>query len=60
MWKRPCRRQKLLVIEEIGKVKTNKSFAYGINRCLMTEIGESVRVFGKTLQRVNVSLIALV
>ena len=52
--------EKLLVIKEIGKVKTNKSIAERINRCVMTEIGESVRIFRKILQRENVSLIAVV
>ena len=60
MWKRPCRRQKRLVIEEIAKGKTNKTIAERINRCVMTEIGKSVRIFGKILQRGNVSLIAVV
>ena len=31
--------EKLLVIKEIGKFKTNKSIAKTINRCVMTEIG---------------------
>ena len=47
--------EKLLVIDEIGKVKTNKSIAERINRCVMTEKGESVRIFGKILQRVNLA-----
>ena len=33
-------RKELLVIKEIGKIKTNKSVAGRINRCVMTEIGE--------------------
>ena len=41
--------EKLLVIEEISQVKTNKPIAKRINRCVMTEIGESVRIFGKIL-----------
>ena len=45
MRKRPCRGQKLLVIEEIGKVKITKSVAERINRCMMTGIGESVRIW---------------
>ena len=45
--------EKVLVIKEITKVKTNKSNAERINRCVMTEIGESVRIFGKILQRGN-------
>ena len=44
--------EKLFVINEIGKVKTNKSIAKRINRCVMTEIGKTVRIFGKNpLQR---------
>ena len=34
--------EKVLVIKEIAKVKTNKSIAERINRCVMTEIGESM------------------
>ena len=45
--------EKVLVIKEITKVKTNKSNAERINRYVMTEIGESVRIFGKILQRGN-------
>ena len=52
--------KKVLVITEITKVKTNKSIAERINRDLMTEIGESVRIFGKILQRANVRMIAVV
>ena len=37
--------QKVRVIKEITKVKTNKSIAKRINRCVMTETGESVRIF---------------
>ena len=37
--------EKVLVIKEITKVRTNKSIAERINRCVMTEIGESVRIF---------------
>ena len=36
--------EKVLVVKEIAKVKTNKSIAERINRCVMTEIGESVRI----------------
>ena len=43
--------KKPIVMKEIGKVKTNKSFAERIYRCVMTEIGESVRIFGKILQK---------
>ena len=52
--------KKLLVIKEIAKAKTNKSIGERINRCVMTEIGVSVGIFGKILQRGNVSLIAVV
>ena len=52
--------EKVLAIIEITKVKTNKSIAEGINRCVMTEIGESVRIFRKILQRGNPGLIAVV
>ena len=52
--------KKLLVIKEIAKAKTNKSVAERINRCVMTEICESVRIFGEILQRGNVSLNAMV
>ena len=50
--------EKVLVIKEIAKVKTNKSIAERINRCVMTKIGE--RIFGKILQRGNLGLIAVV
>ena len=60
MWERPCRSEKLLVVEEMDKVKTNKTIAERLNRCVMTEIGKSVRIFGKILQRGNVILIAVV
>ena len=52
--------EKVLVIKEIPKVRTNKSIAGRINRCVMTEIGESVRNLGKILQRGNLGLIAMV
>ena len=42
--------KKLLVIKEIAKAKTNESIGERINRCVMTEIGESVRIFGKTFK----------
>ena len=51
--------EKVLVIKEITKGKTNKSIAERINRCVMTEIGESVKIFGKILQRGNLVLIAV-
>ena len=41
--------KKLLVIKEIAKAKTNKSIGERINRCVMTEIGVSVGIFGKIL-----------
>ena len=37
--------EKLLVIKEMGKVKTNESIAERINRCVMTEMGESKEFF---------------
>ena len=52
--------EKVLAIKEITKVKTNKSIAERMNRCVMTEIGESVRIFTKILQRGNLGLIAVV
>ena len=41
--------EKVLAIKEITKVKRNKSIAERMSRCVMTEIGESVRIFGKIL-----------
>ena len=41
------------------KIKTNKSIAERMNRCVMTEIPESVRIFGKILQRGNLGLITV-
>ena len=52
--------EKVLVIKEIAKVSTNKSIVGRINRCVITEIGESVRTFGKIFQRANLGLIAVV
>ena len=52
--------ENVLVINEITKVETNKSITERINRCVMTEIGKSVRIFGKILQRGNLGLIAVV
>ena len=53
--------EKVLVIKEIAKVKKiNKSIAERINRCVVTKIGESERIFGKILQRGNLGLIAVV
>ena len=39
--------EKLLVIKEIAKGKTNKSIVERINQCVMTEIGESCEDFWK-------------
>ena len=52
--------ENVLVIKEIAKVKTNKSVAERINRCVMTKIGEIVTIFVKILQRENLGLIAVV
>ena len=52
--------ENVLVIKEIAKVKTNKSIGERINHCVMTEIGETVRIFEKILQRGNLGLIAVV
>ena len=52
--------EKVLAIKEITKVKTNKSIAERMNRCVMTEICESVRIFRKILHRRNLGLIAVV
>ena len=52
--------EKLLVIEEIAKAKTNKSIAERKSRCAMTERGKGVRILGKILQRGNVSVISMV
>ena len=42
--------EKVLTIKEITKVKTNKSIAERMNRCVMTEICESVGIFGKSFK----------
>ena len=52
--------EKVLAIKEISRVKTNKSIAERKNRCVMTEICESVRIFRKTLQRGNLDIIVVV
>ena len=52
--------EKVLAIKEITKVKTNKSIVERMNRFVMTEIGESVTIFRKILQRGNLGLIAVV
>ena len=49
-----------VLIKELAKVKTNKSIAERINRCVMTERGERVRIFRKILQRGNLDLIVVV
>ena len=51
--------EKVFAIKEKAKVKTNKLIAERINLCVMTEIGESVRIFGIILQRGNLGLIAI-
>ena len=48
--------EKLLVIKEIAKAKTTRSIGERINELIV----ESVRIFGKILQRGNVNLIAVV
>ena len=45
--------EEVLVIKKIAKVRTNISIAKRIDRCVITEIGESVRNFRKILQRRN-------
>ena len=50
--------EKVLVIKEIAIVRTNKSIAGRINRCVMC--GESVRILGKIPQSENLVLIAMV
>ena len=45
--------EEVLVIKKISKVRTNISIAKRIDRCVITEIGESVRNFRKILQRGN-------
>ena len=52
--------EKVLVIKETTKVKTNKSISERIKLSVMKEIDESVRIFGKILQRGNLGLIAVV
>ena len=46
-----AKREKDLVIKEIAKVKTDKSIAERVNCCVMTEVDESVRIFGKILKK---------
>ena len=52
--------EKVFAIKEITKVKTNKSIAERMNRCVMTEICESVRIFKKIIQRGNLGLFVVV
>ena len=52
--------EKVRAIKEITTVKTNKQIAERMNRCVNTEISESVWIFTKILQRGNLSLIAVV
>ena len=52
--------EKVLAIKEIAKVKTNRSIVERMNRCVMTEMDESIRIFRKILQRGNLDLIAVV
>ena len=52
--------KKSLLLKEIAKVKTNKSVAETINRCVVTKIGENLRIFGNILERGNLGLIAVV
>ena len=40
-------KESLIVTKKIAKVKTKKSIAKRIKLCVMTEIGDSVRIFGK-------------
>ena len=42
--------EKVVVIKEITKVKTNKSIVERINRCVMTQIGESLRILEKSFK----------
>ena len=48
--------EKVFVIEEIAKVRTNKSIAGRMNYCVITDIGN----FGKIPQRENLSLMVVV
>ena len=52
--------KKVLFIKEIAEVRTNESIAERINRCVVTEMGKIVRIFGKILQRENLGMIAVV
>ena len=54
-----CRKD-LAVLKEIAKVKSTKSIAERIGCCVLTKIGESVRIFEKILQKGNLGLIAMV
>ena len=46
--------------KKTAKVRTNKSITGRINRCVMTEIVESVRILGKILQRGKLDLFVVV
>ena len=52
--------EEVLVIQKIAKVRTNISISEKTNLCVMTEIGESVRIFGKIFKEGNLGLIAVV
>ena len=49
MWKKSLLGEEVLVIKKIAEVRTNISISEKINLCVMTEIEESVRIFGKIL-----------
>ena len=48
-WGKDLAETEKVLIKEIAKVKTTKSIAE-INRCVMTKIGESVRILGKSFK----------
>ena len=52
MWKRPCKRRKTPCYRRNSQSQ-NRSIAARIYRCVMIEIGNSVRMFGKIFQRRN-------
>ena len=60
MWKRPCRKRKSPCYNRNSQSQNNKSVAERMNRSVMTEICESVRVFTKIVQRGNLGRIAVV
>ena len=52
MWNRSCiEGEKVLVVKEIAKARTNESIAGRINRCVMTEIGKSEGFLGKSFKQ---------